>query len=197
MLCCHCVAAEEDGNDGEEWEDVDNDEDEECDEDEDTAMEEEIEEPSGDASLDKLRALIKETGPDALFPPLDGTALYATLCKINHSCDPNVLVSYTFTQEHGLIAQLHALRPIQVGEELLQSYVDQNVGTSRPTMRRFPRAMLSVRPPSQSTFFDPETTTSMYPPPCRPGQSSVRPCRVRILLHMQQMPNRSQYALVV
>ena len=91
-------------------------------------MEEEGEAPSGDESLDKLRALIKETGADTLFPPLDGTALYATMCKINHSCVPNVLVTYTFTQEHGLVAQLRTVRPIQPGEELVQSYVDQHMG---------------------------------------------------------------------
>ena len=91
-------------------------------------MDEENEQPTGDVALDKLRSLIRETGSDRLFPPLDGTALYSTLCKINHSCEPNVLVTYTCTQEHGLVAKLHALRPIVVGEELLQSYVDQTMG---------------------------------------------------------------------
>ena len=31
---------------------------------------------------------------DALFPPLDGTALFTTTCTMNHACVPNVRVTY-------------------------------------------------------------------------------------------------------
>jgi SET domain-containing protein len=63
-----------------------------------------------------------------VFPPLDGTALYATHCKINHSCDPNVIVKYNSCEDRGLIAELHALKDILAGEELVQSYIDQSMG---------------------------------------------------------------------
>lgn len=72
-----------------------------------------------------LRELIEEQGMDTLFPPLDGTAFYALICRINHSCDPNVRVTYVNSPQFGLQAHLIALRPIQPGEELLQSYIDQ------------------------------------------------------------------------
>ena len=122
------LAQGDDDDNGDEWEDVDGEDDdgEACEF--ETAMDEEHEQPTGDVALDTLRSLIHETGSDRLFPPLDGTALYSTLCKINHSCEPNVLVTYTCTQEYGLVAKLHALRPIMDGEELLQSYVDQSMG---------------------------------------------------------------------
>lgn len=135
VVFCARLSVAQGGEDEEgEWEDVDED-DEGAAACADTSMEEAEEEeeedegPSGDPALDQLRALVRETGSDALFPPLDGTALYTTLCKINHSCVPNVLVSYTCTREHGLVAVLHAVRPVAAGEELVQSYVDQHAGT--------------------------------------------------------------------
>ena len=75
----------------------------------------------------RLKYLIEAQEADRLYPPLDGTAFYSTICKINHSCVPNVMVKYTSTLESGLIAQLHTLRSIDPGEELLQSYIDQNM----------------------------------------------------------------------
>jgi hypothetical protein len=67
---------------------------------------------------------------DYIFPPLDGTAMYATTCKMNHSCDPNVIVLYKRTgwgALHPLVAYCVALRDIQAGEELTISYIDANV----------------------------------------------------------------------
>ena len=84
---------------------------------------------TGDSSLDKLNTILREYGVDSIFPPLDGTALYSMMCKINHSCSPNVRVKYLFTKEHGLVASLIATREIQPDEELLQSYIDQTMGT--------------------------------------------------------------------
>lgn len=78
-----------------------------------------------DENLTALRELVDTHGVDTLFPPLDGTAFYALICRINHSCDPNVRVTYVNSPEFGLQAHLLALRPIQPGEELLQSYIDQ------------------------------------------------------------------------
>lgn len=34
---------------------------------------------------------------DMIFTPLDGLAMYSTTCKMNHSCSPNILVSYLDT----------------------------------------------------------------------------------------------------
>ena len=85
-------------------------------------------EETGDPSLDKLNVILNEYGVDSIFPPLDGTALYSMMCKINHSCDPNVRVKYVFTREHGLVALLVALKEIKPDAELLQSYIDQTMG---------------------------------------------------------------------
>jgi hypothetical protein len=81
-----------------------------------------------DLSLNKLNTILQEYGVDNIFSPLDGTALFSTLCKINHSCDPNVKVKYAFTREYGLVATLTALKDIITGAELLQSYIDQTMG---------------------------------------------------------------------
>lgn len=46
---------------------------------------------------------LAETGDslDALFVPLDGTCMYSTACKMNHSCEPNVLVRYRYSCSGG------------------------------------------------------------------------------------------------
>lgn len=80
---------------------------------------------STDPSIAALKELVEFNGIDTLFPPLDGTAFYATICRINHSCDPNVRVTYVNSPEHGLQASLIALKPIAPGQELVQSYIDQ------------------------------------------------------------------------
>lgn len=79
---------------------------------------------STDPSIIALRELVDTHGVETLYPPLDGTAFYATICRINHSCDPNVRVTYV-NSLHGLQATLIALKPIAPGEELVQSYIDQ------------------------------------------------------------------------
>mmetsp|Transcript_16855 Transcript_16855/g.25350 ORF Transcript_16855/g.25350 Transcript_16855/m.25350 type:complete len:468 (-) Transcript_16855:7-1410(-) len=84
-----------------------------------------------------LRSLVEEVGVECMFPPLDGTAFYTTICKINHSCVPNVLVQYTSHAEYGLCAMIVALRDIAEGEELVQSYIDQTLDTEeRQTLLR-------------------------------------------------------------
>jgi hypothetical protein len=102
----------------------------EVEEEEEEEEEEEIIEESGDPNLDKLREILRNDGEDNIFPPLDGTAFYSTICKINHSCEPNVIVRYSIEGNggRGLIAQLTALRMIHPDEELLQSYIDQSMG---------------------------------------------------------------------
>lgn len=80
---------------------------------------------SADPSIVALKELVDTHGIETLYPPLDGTAFYATICRINHSCDPNVRVTYVNSLQHGLQATLIALKPILPGEELVQSYIDQ------------------------------------------------------------------------
>ena len=66
---------------------------------------------------------------DYVFPPLDGTAMYSTTCKMNHSCDPNVVVLYKrsgYGSQHPLTAFCVALRDIAEGDELTISYIDQD-----------------------------------------------------------------------
>ena len=81
-----------------------------------------------DPHLARLYELLNANGLECIFPPLDGTAFYMLICKINHSCEPNVLVRYD-AAEPGvpLQARLTALRHISTGEELVQSYIDQSL----------------------------------------------------------------------
>ena len=65
---------------------------------------------------------------DALFPPLDGTAMYALTCKMNHSCEPNVAVLYKtrgWGPKHPLVVHAVAIRDIKPGEELCISYIEE------------------------------------------------------------------------
>ena len=84
--------------------------------------------------LTELFRMLRDAGDEHIFPPLDGTAFYTNICKINHSCDPNVYVKYPDGVDvlgggaSPLRAQLLAARDIQSGEELVQSYVDQSLG---------------------------------------------------------------------
>lgn len=82
---------------------------------------------TGNTELDAIRELVAQYGESDLFPPLDGTSFYMLICKINHSCCPNVIVRYAALPGRGLVAQLTALRDIAPGEELLQSYIDQSL----------------------------------------------------------------------
>ena len=84
--------------------------------------------PAGEL-VGRIEAVIEEYGEQALFPPLDGTSFYTRICKINHSCEPNVRVQYE-CKDTGLVASILSLRDIAAGEELLQSYIDQNMSKS-------------------------------------------------------------------
>jgi lysine-specific demethylase 8 len=65
---------------------------------------------------------------DKLFPPLDGTAMYSRICKMNHSCDPNVVVVYPrragWGSQYPLTAFCIAIKDIRAGDELTISYID-------------------------------------------------------------------------
>ena len=135
IYCTYCTVDDamccDDDEEGEgEYEDIDVDDEEEGEEEEESMEEATSEdiptaEDTTDPSLAALRGMIAEHGLDTLYPPLDGTAFYSTICRINHSCDPNVRVTYVSHPERGLLATLIALQPIQPGEELVQSYIDQ------------------------------------------------------------------------
>ena len=77
---------------------------------------------------DRVANYINNYSTEVLFPPLDGTAFYKRICKINHSCIPNVRVQYRCSPELGLVADMVSLCDIKEGEELVQSYIDQNMG---------------------------------------------------------------------
>jgi Cupin-like domain/SET domain len=68
---------------------------------------------------------------DYIFLPLDGTAMYATACKMNHSCDPNVIVMYRSKRGWGwhypLTAYCVALKEISPNEELTISYIESDM----------------------------------------------------------------------
>ncbi len=76
-------------------------------------------------------SLYESSGFDSVFPPLDGTALFSTACKMNHSCIPNVFVQYRggWGQQRPLVLECVAVRDIQPGEELCISYVDCDLDT--------------------------------------------------------------------
>ena len=116
-----------------EWEDVDDDDDENNDENDNQNLNEEVLSKSifdrvpTNPKLIELEEILKDDGEENIFPPLDGTAFYKTICKINHSCNPNCIVKYKTDVVHGLVAQVIALNDIEEGEELVQSYIDQSL----------------------------------------------------------------------
>lgn len=74
---------------------------------------------------------------DLLFTPLDGTCMFRTTCKMNHSCAPNVVARYSYScsgggefarwgQDFPLAVQCVALRDILQGEELCISYINHD-----------------------------------------------------------------------
>jgi len=75
---------------------------------------------------------------DMLFSPLDGTAMFYTTCKMNHSCNPNVIVRYAYSSSGGghsarwgkslpLVISCCALRGIKKGDELCISYIQSDM----------------------------------------------------------------------
>lgn len=63
---------------------------------------------------------------DDIFVPLDGTAHFSLATKMNHSCDPNVVLLYQsrgWGKDHPLVAYCVALKDITPGEELTLSYI--------------------------------------------------------------------------
>ena len=82
-------------------EEYDEDEDEDDDEDEEVGTESTLEKSVSERDKRLVYRTIKRIGHDCIFPPLDGTAFYSLICKINHSCNPNVYVKYASLPEIG------------------------------------------------------------------------------------------------
>lgn len=74
------------------------------------------------ATMDRLSQ--QEPAEDEQYSDLvflEGTGLYSIICTMNHSCDPNCVVSF----EHGNSrATVRATREIATGEELCITYID-------------------------------------------------------------------------
>lgn len=131
-------------------------EEEESSEEEEEAWESEEEDEGGGAAeatdpsslLEELSDLLKGLGGqadiDPLFQPLDGTALFATTCVMNHACTPNVIVCWADAavpaawRKNGpsvepasrgapLTLEVLALRGIAAGEELCFAYISKDL----------------------------------------------------------------------
>ena len=82
--------------------------------------------PEDVESATSLEDLVRAAGgPDHIWTPLCGAAFYLKVCKINHSCEPNVEVLYSCSPEKGVYVKVRTLRALAPGEELLHSYVDR------------------------------------------------------------------------
>ena len=120
--CCHVISNGGEYGDMEEEEEGDDD-----------GREEEEEEQELADYYTALQNTVHSVGSLNLFPPLDGAAFYLNICRINHSCVPNVRVEYVDRGPNdaegrmgGLSAVVRVLRPIAQGEELVQSYIDED-----------------------------------------------------------------------
>jgi hypothetical protein len=86
---------------------------------------------AGDAEEDSDDDDVVFTAPDgrvarlplAHVPVCDGTALFAIICTMNHSCTPNVQVQYDRGTSVGTVV---ALRDIAAGDELFINYCDMD-----------------------------------------------------------------------
>lgn len=128
----------DDSMNGEHEHDIDNDE--QDDNYENMDKEENVMEvDSGDPAYDAIFQVMDTYGDSSILPPVDGAAFYLNICKINHSCEPNVRVEYKHGSSNDsevaargsgakkLVAYVKALRPIAQGEELLQAYVEESL----------------------------------------------------------------------
>jgi len=104
-----------------------------------TRWDDEINEKGGEEDEDNDNDDWEDSGDDldTLFTPLDGTAMYQTTCKMNHSCSPNVVARYRYSsrsaaeggqwgRNHPLYVECVALRDIDENEELTISYIMSN-----------------------------------------------------------------------
>lgn len=65
----------------------------------------------------------------------EGSGLYVTQSKINHSCNPNAEIRFPFSNN---ILQVVALRDIKAGEEICISYLDEcQINRSRHSRQKY------------------------------------------------------------
>ena len=94
------------------------------------------EEEEGEYSVEELATFFstlpspytagKDDEWDDIITPMDGTAHYSLLTKMNHDCNPNILVLYQthgWGRNHPLVAYCVALQDIAPGDELTISYI--------------------------------------------------------------------------
>ena len=81
-----------------------------------------------DETKHKLNELLLRAVDDSEFPSLTGTAMFALTCgTINHSCDPNVSLTWDLESSGVPCIELKALRDIQKDEEICFSYIDEDM----------------------------------------------------------------------
>ncbi|EPY27538.1 SET and MYND domain-containing protein [Angomonas deanei] len=85
--------------------------------------------PGGEAMLAEWTALVTQVAGKETLDQLEtgtrGQGIYAAGCLFNHSCDPNLQVSYSYTNDETL--HVTALRDINKGEELCISYIEETM----------------------------------------------------------------------
>eukprot|EP00946_MAST-07B_sp_MAST-7B-sp1_P001849 g1849.t1 len=82
---------------------------------------------AGSASLLEMEEMCRNA--DMYFPPLDGMAMFTLACCMNHSCDPNVRVTWCNEPGAPIEIELVSLRPIAKGEELCFSYISTEINS--------------------------------------------------------------------
>lgn len=86
-----------------------------------------------DALIDALYATLDETAGQ--FLNNEGSGLYLTQSKINHSCNPNAEIQFPFSNS---TVQVVALREIKPEEEICISYLDEcQLNRSRHSRQRY------------------------------------------------------------
>lgn len=100
--------------------------DDEMEDDEEMESEEEMAEDQGDGQCgmeedDDLEGMGLEELLDSAWPAYHATALNQSVAKMNHSCEPNVKVTFSGSNKVVAVAQ----RPVKAGEELRISYIDE------------------------------------------------------------------------
>lgn len=78
------------------------------------------------ANMDLQLSIGSDDDWDSIFQPMDGTAHFCFAEKMNHSCEPNVVLLYKsrgWGENHPLVAYCVALRHVRPGEELTIGYV--------------------------------------------------------------------------
>ncbi|EGC38772.1 hypothetical protein DICPUDRAFT_75630 [Dictyostelium purpureum] len=74
----------------------------------------------GDSAMDEN----EEEEVEEVFPSFDGYGIFGLQAMVNHSCEPNINVAFSNSDNR---AHIMALRRIEAGEELYHSYIDEEL----------------------------------------------------------------------